>query len=1200
MKRIPSFWLAVAGITVLVGVSFANPPARTPHPAKAQQTPLASPDFNSEVRPILANHCFKCHGPDEKNRMAGLRLDTYAGATKKLSDSDFAINPSKLGSSELLSRITASDGLKMPPPSLNKPLTEKEKRILRLWVLAGAKYQPHWAFVKPKQAPLPVVHHTGWVRNPIDYFILAKMEKVGLSPAPEADRYTLVRRVYLDLIGLPPTPEQADEFVKDTRPDAYERLVDKLLASPHYGERWARRWLDLARYSDTNGYEKDRPRSIYPYRDWVIQALNADMPFDQFTIKQIAGDLVPNATVADRIATGFHRNTMQNEEGGNDPLEYRFHAMTDRVATTGTTWLGLTIGCAQCHTHKFDPIPHKEYYQLMAFLDNADEITMDIPTAEITQKREAIQAEVAKREADLPNRFPVVEPITWAAPTSRGNASSGATITHQSDGSLLVSGTNPETDTYTVTLDSDSKTVSAVRLETLTDPSLSNQGPGRTPHGNFVLNEITATVQPNDKPDSPIPVKFSRAESDVAQDGFPAAGAIDGNPDTGWAVQVPGKLNANHVLTLTPDKPLSLPAGGKWTFTLTQTFGSHHTIGRFRLSLGQPATDSDPRPVEERRHEKLMAAFATWKKPLEEKAVHWTILKPVRAKANVPVLQILPDDSVLSTSDITKRDVYDVDFGRIPAGTTALRIEVLPHESLPHGGPGRVYYEGAQGDFWCNELTAKADGQPAKLVKGIATYGDAMALVDGLPDTGWSTGGQPGKPNAAVVVFDKPLSANTLSIEMVFERYFASSLGRFRISATNDGKAGAVALLPDVEEALTTPENQRTPVQNDVILKSFLNTTPELAGARDEIENLRRSMPAYPTTLVFKERPADNPRTTYIHHRGEFTQLETKVSPGVLTFLNPLPPDAPLNRLTFAKWLVAPDNPLTARVQVNRQWAAFFGRGIVRTTEDFGYQGEPPTHPELLDWLAVDFIKQGWSLKKLHRLIVTSATYRQSSVTTPEKRAKDPENILLSWSPPVRLEAELIRDSALAESGLLSPKVGGPSVFPPQPDGVTTEGAYGPLAWNVSPGEDRYRRGIYTFSKRTAPYAMFVTFDAPSGEATCPRRDVSNTPLQALTLLNAAAFTEAAQALGRMTAEHPGTDAEKVTYLFRRCVTRPPTPQELQRILAFENAQKARLEAKELDAAKIAGPGPGDPVERAAWTTLGRSLLNVDEAIVKR
>ncbi|MES2461574.1 MAG: PSD1 and planctomycete cytochrome C domain-containing protein, partial [Armatimonadota bacterium] len=993
--------LTVAGISMILGSSFAG------STGPAQKRPGAgtgAPDFNREVRPILANHCYQCHGPDEKNRMAGLRLDIYPGAIARLAGGTHAVLPGNLKSSELLRRIAARDERQMPPAAVNKPLSERQKQILSRWVLSGAKYEAHWAFVAPKQAPLPIPLLTArppagsgerWPRNPVDSFTLAAMRKAGIKPAPEADRYTLVRRVYLDLIGLPPTIAQADAFVTDRRPDAYERLVDGLLASPHYGERWARRWLDLARYSDTNGYEKDRPRSIYSYRDWVIKALNADMPFDQFTIKQIAGDLLPNATPDDRIATGFHRNTMQNEEGGNDPLEYRFHAMTDRVATTGTTWLGLTVGCAQCHTHKFDPIPHPQYYRFMAFLNNADETTMEIPAKNIAARRAAAKAEIAKREANLPNRFPADAPMEWKTAAPKQIVSSGgASAKTLPDNSVVIGGPNPETDTYTVTLDSDSRSVSALRLDALTDASLGNKGPGRTPHGNFVLSEITATVAAADTPDRPQVVRFARAESDVAQDAFPAAGAIDGKSDTGWAVSVPGKLNTDHTLTLYTEKPVVLPRGGKWTVTLAQNYGSRHTLGRFRLRLGEPAA-TDPRPLEVRRRERLQAAFTAWKKPLEAAAVHWTVVKPVRARADVPVLKILPDASVLSTSDITKRDVYTVEYAALPKAITALRIEVLPHPTLPRGGPGRVYYEGSGGDFFCNQITVKADGRPVKLVRGSATFGNGSALVDGMTDTGWSTGGQPGKPNAAVVVFEKPLTASRLALEMLFERYYASSLGRFRLSVTDSPHAGA-ALLPEVEAALITPESKRTATQNAALMRAFVATTPELAGERAEIDALRTRLPAYPTTLVFQERPADNVRPTFVHHRGEFLQPKEKVTPGVLSILNPLPAGAPANRLTFARWLVSPQNPLTARVIVNRHWGAFFGNGIVRTTQDFGYQGDPPTHPELLDWMAVEFMKQGWSVKKLHRLIVTSATYRQGSEVAKKDSEADPDNRLLN------------------------------------------------------------------------------------------------------------------------------------------------------------------------------------------------------------
>lgn len=965
--------------------------------------------FNRRVRPILAKHCFKCHGPDKKGRKARLRLDQRQTALRGGRSEEPAIVPGHPEQSELIARIFAEEDARlMPPPSTKNPLTEEDKQILKRWIAGGADYRSHWALVPPRQQSLPQVKHTSWPCNPIDYFILARLEAEGLKPSPPADRYTLVRRVYLDLIGLPPTPEEAEAFVQDHSPKAYENLVDRLLASPHYGERWARRWLDLARYADTNGYEKDRPRSIWPYRDWVINALNADMPFDRFTIEQLAGDLLPGATLDQKIATGFHRNTMLNEEGGIDPLEYRFYATIDRVNTTGTTWLGLTVGCARCHTHKFDPLPQREYYQFLAFLNNADEPALAVPRPDIARRRQEIEKKIADLIADLPNR---------------------------------------------------------------------------------------------------------------------------------------------------------------------------------------------------QAH--LQRKYRQWQEREAARTVRWTVLRPAAAKANLPHLTILDDHSVFVSGDQSKSDTYDLTFRTDLHGITALRLEVLPDDRLPNGGPGRVYYEGPFGDFFLSEFRVFAGGKKAALAKAAHSFAGGKATadkaIDGDPQTGWSINGGQGRPHTAVFTLAAPLAeARDLHVQMLFERYHSAGLGRFRISATTDNRPALARDMPvEVENILLVPEEKRTAEQKRRLFQQFLMTAPELAKERADIDRLRKQIPAYPTTLVMKERPPENPRPTFVHNRGEFLQPKERVEPNVFSVLPPLPKDTPRNRLGLARWLVSPRNPLTGRVTMNRQWAAFFGRGIVPTLQDFGYQGEPPSHPELLDWLAVELVRQGWSMKKMHKLIVMSAAYRQASRVTPELLAKDPNNVLLARGPRVRLEAEQVRDAVLRYSGLLSEKVGGPSVFPPQPPGVTTEGAYGKLQWKVSKGSDRYRRGLYTFSKRTAPFAMFTTFDAPSGEVCVARREVSNTPLQALTLLNDPAFTEAAQALGRRMAARKGPIAERVDYLFRRCLTRPPTAEETDQLVKFYQTQKRRFEGKELDAAKIAGTGTGNVNERAAWTALARILFNLDEAIVK-
>jgi hypothetical protein len=870
-----------------------------------------------------------------------------------------------------------------------------------------------------------------------------------------------VRRLYLDLIGLPPTPSEADAFIQDPSPDAYEKLVDRLLASPHYGERWARRWLDLARYADTNGYEKDRVRSIWPYRDWVIRALNQDMPFNEFTIEQVAGDLLPNTSIDQRVATGFHRNTMINEEGGIDPQEFRFHAMTDRVNTTGTVWLGLTVGCAQCHTHKYDPIPQQEYYQLMAFLNNADDREIELPQPNLAARRAKLEGEIAASVAALAGRFP-----------------------------------------------------------------------------------------PESKPASGTPLTQ------------PSPRKGEGNRDA---------------------TPSSL-------------------VGEGRV-----------RGKSDQQRENLERKFNAWLHEESARAVRWTVLRPVHAKGNLPLLSVLSDGSVLASGDQTKRDSYELTFQTDLHGITAIRLEALPHDSLPKRGPGRVHYEGPFGDFFLSELAVTADGRRVRLSHATQSYADgkntAEAAIDGRSDTGWSINGGQGRSHTAVFNLAAPLAgAKVLGIQMVFEKYYAAALGHFRISATTSSQAAQARGLPaDLEELLLLQPDKRTAAQRQRLLEHYLSVAPELAAERAAIQKLRDRLPAYPTTLVLCERPPQNPRTTYLHRRGEFLQPTEPVVPTVLSILPDLPKEAPRTRLEFGRWLVDPQNPLVGRVMMNRQWAAFFGRGIVRTTEDFGTQGELPTHPELLDWLAVEFVKRAWSVKKMHRLIVTSATYQQSSRASPEILAKDPQNILLSRGPRFRLEAELICDAALVIGGLLTPRIGGPSVFPPQPPAVSSEGAYGPLKWKVSEGADRYRRGLYTFSKRTAPYAMFNTFDAPSGEACVARREVSNTPLQALTLLNDPVFEEVCRSLGRTMAVQSSSVEDRIKDLFRRCVTRPPSREELAMLVKFYRIQKDRCAHKELNAAAIAlgdstavaRQGDGDIGERAVWTVVARALLNLDETITK-
>jgi Protein of unknown function (DUF1553)/Protein of unknown function (DUF1549)/Planctomycete cytochrome C len=815
-------------------------------------------DFARDVEPILSSRCYECHG--EKKSKSGLRLDDKRRALQGGDSGTPIFISGQSSQSQLILRVAGLVKADEIMPAQGERLTAQQIGLLEAWIDQGASWpqtakKPHWAYVKPVRPELPKVQHSRWPRDPIDNFILARLEQEKLAPSAEADRVTMIRRLSLDLIGLPPTLEEVDAFLADGSKDAYEKLVDRLLASPHFGEKWARLWLDLARYADSHGYEKDPPRSMWPYRDWVINAFNANMPFDQFTIEQIAGDMLLDATQAQKIASGFHRNTMINTEGGVDAEQSRVETIVDRVNTTATVWLGSTLGCAQCHSHKYDPFTQQEYYQFFAFFNNAEEPKLELPSAEQAARRKQLSEEVPKLEAEFKK--------------------------------------------------------------------------------------------------------------------------------------------------VTPE---------------------------------------------------LTAAQAAW----ETKAT--------------------------------------------------------------------------------NDLARSA----------IAT------------------------------------------------------------NATD--KAGAAANIPtNIVKILKVAAPERTAEQRDEISDYFRSQAGELKTVRDQLAEARKAKEALeeaiPTTLVMKERA--EPRETHVMIRGNFLNTAEKVSPGVPAFLPPLPKGEPANRLTLARWLVSPENPLTARVTMNRFWEQIFGRGLVETVEDFGTQGERPTHPELLDWLATEFMRQNWNMKAMLRLMVTSATYRQSSHSTPELIERDPYNRLYARGPRFRVPAETIRDIALEASGLLSPKIGGPSVFPYQPDGIWTQ-LYSSDQWVTSKGEDKYRRGIYTFWRRTSTYPAYISFDAPSRELICPRRQRSNTPLQALTTLNDPAFVEAAEALARRVMKQSKGSAEAdAAYAFRLCVARAPQSKETKRLVALYEQELAQFKENPAAAQKMAtgelGQAPeGASLEKlAAWTVVANVLLNLDETITK-
>ncbi len=1156
-----------------------------------------TPSFSQDIRPLLSDRCFKCHGPDEKSRKGGLRLDLPESAHQGEKSGEPAIVPGNITASEILKRMHSTDPDEvMPPPAMKKALTPDEIKLFEAWVAGGAIYEKHWAFAPPVLPAVPAPAQPAWPqRNEVDAFVQPLLAANGLTPAPESDPITLFRRVSIDLTGLPPSADSLAAFLADKSPQAYEAAVERLLASPQYGEKWARKWLDLARYADTNGYEKDRARTIWPYRDWVIRSLNADMPFDQFTIEQIAGDMQPNPTTDQLIATGFHRNTMQNEEGGIDPLEFRYYAMVDRVATTSATWLGLTLQCAQCHTHKYDPVTHKEYFSIMALLNNADEPDLSLPDASFADQEKSRPAQLDKQLAALPTLWlgqqAKAENITWQTPsiiTVSGNPADPSTV--QPDQSVLFTSPGPETNNTTLTLSGIPARTTHLRLEALTDDSLPGKGPGRTAHGNFVLSEIEVRTGGQLLPLVPV-------SASAEQSGFPLSAAVDGQPGTGWAVD-DGRsgIRATKTAVFSLGKPVRESAD--LTVSVQQNHGGHHTMGRLKLSTG--TTTAAPTPG----LDSLELATQAWLATQRAQTAAWQSIAPVKATSNLPLLTLQPDASVFVSGDITKADTYQLEFANLPPGITALRLEALPDPRLPANGPGMAYYEGPKGDFFLGEFQITSGGQPIKLTSATESYAknnfgqnaSAQLAIDGNPETGWSCAEGMGRAHEAVFNLEKPLQPldGKLSLTLMFGRHYACSLGKFRLSFTTaTGTFKASALPADIQPLLT---QSPTPAGRALLQREFLLQSPELAAARQEIDKLRQPASTL-TTLVLQERPPENPRPTFIHNRGEFTQPTDQVSPGVLSVLNPLPPGAPANRLSFARWLVSRDQPLTARVVANRAWATFFGRGLVKTQEDFGYQSQLPSHPALLDWLAVRFMEDGWSQKKLHRRIVLSHTYRQSSQDQPAAALADPENKWLWRGPRLRLDAEEVRDAALSAAGLLSNKMFGPGVYPPQPASVTTEGTYGGLNWPTSTGEDRYRRSLYTYTKRTAPFAFATTFDAPSGEACIVRRDRSNTPLQALSLLNDITIMEAANAFGKTLAARPGPAAETLTYAFSRCFSRPPDATESAALLAFHEKQLANFTGNPTAARDLSGP-EATPAA-AAWTLVCRALLNMDEFVTK-
>lgn len=1017
-----------------------------------------SVDFTKELQPLFAERCFDCHG--EKKQESGLRTDSREDLLKG-GDNGPSIVVGKSAESILVQVLADTHADLAAMPKKKEKFTPEQIGLVRAWIDQGAEWANsggkkytyntnHWAFKTPIHAATPSVNNKKWVRTPIDNFVLAKLDAEKLKPSPEADKITLLRRLSLDLIGLPPTPEEVDAFLADKSPDAYAKQIERLLASPHYGEKWGRFWLDAARYADSDGFEKDKTRNVWFYRDWVVKALNDDLPYDAFITKQLAGDLLPNATQDDIVATGFLRNSMINEEGGIDPEQFRMEAMFDRMDAIGKSVLGLTIQCAQCHDHKFDPISQKEYFSLFAFLNNDNEAKRIVYTPDQQMRVANITREISDLEAGLRHRVPDWEErmTRWEASVSTNQptwtvirpvvediTSGGQKFLPQPDGSFLAQGYAPTKTGPHFWLTNDMQNITAFRFELLTDPNLPCNGPGRSLKGLGALTEFTVDALALDSTNK-TRVKFSKVTADFSQ------------PETPLGLEHDDKSNRKRVVGPVP----------------FATDDNEDTAWGIDAGPGRRNTD------------------------------------------RVAVFQC----------------VTNVGF----AGGTIWDIRVIQR----HGG--------------------------------------------------WNS--------------DANMNNN---------------LGRFRISVTtNAGPIVADVVPKRVRDILAIPHEKRSAHQIAAMFSYWRTTQPEFADTNDRIEKLWAQWPEGETQLTLIAR--DEPRETRLLKRGDFLKPGNVVPAGTPAFLHPLPSNADGSRLTLAKWLMDKKSPTTARSFVNRIWQSYFGTGLLEASEDFGTRAELPSHPELLDWMACEFMDSGWQIKKLHRLIVNSATYRQSSRVTPELYVRDPFNRLLARGPRFRVEGEIVRDIALTSSGLLNPALGGHSVFPSAPEFLFQPPvSYGPKDWPVSTGPERYRRSLYIFRFRSVPYPVLQTFDAPNGDFSCVRRLRSNTPLQALVSLNETTFMECAQALARKTlAEGGKTDADKINFAFRRTLSRPPTDSERKELLSLLEQQQKHIGEGWVNATELANgknvapeklPQGVTPTQLAAYTVVSRVLLNLDETITK-
>jgi hypothetical protein len=1023
-------------------------------------------EFNRDIRPILVDHCFACHGADSASRKADLRLDKRESAVEM-----GAIVPGDAAASSLIERIESHDPeTLMPPPAVKKPLQPEQKELLKAWIASGAEYQPHWSFIAPVRPAVPEVQDKAWVKNPIDNFILAKLESMGLAPAPEADRRTLARRLSLDLTGLPPEPAVVEAFVADASPDAYEKFVDRLLESKHWGEHRGRHWLDVARYADTHGIHFDNYREVWSYRDWVIKAFNQNKPFDQFTIEQIAGDLLPNRTLDQQVASGFNRCNITTNEGGAIAEEYLVLYTRERTETVAQTWLGMTAGCAVCHDHKFDPLSQREFYELAAFFNNTTQGAMD---------------------GNIPNTPPILQ-VPRAEDEPRWNVIDGEIAQAQERLATRKQQARGEFDAWLASANAEA-VARSLPTENLHLAAGLSEGEGKVTR--LQVGGTDRTVPLSDK-----------------------AAWKPGN--AGQALETQGAaFELADVGDFERDQPFSCSAWIK----LNPNDSAGAIVARMDNGSG----------------------YRGWDMWVQARRVGMHIV----SKWSDDALKVVSQTQV--------------------EGNTWTHVTVTYDGSSKAAGV-KVYFNGQE-----QKTNVEAD----KLQNSIKT------------DVPFKLGQRH---------MSEPLAGLTVQDLRIYTKALTAS------EAEALGKTSRFAAL------LAKPADQRTPAESEEMYTWWLGTydkphqeaTAQVAQLEAEKSAIKaRGAIAY----VMQEK--NEPAMAFILNRGEYDQRKDSVQPDTPDILPPMSDDLPRNRLGYAQWLLQPEHPLTARVTVNRFWQEVFGDGLVRTAGDFGITGDLPVNQPLLDWLAVEFRETGWDVKKFFKLVVTSAAYRQAAINTPEKLLKDPQNRLLSRGPRYRMDAEMVRDYALAASGILVPKLGGPSVKPYQPDGVWEAVAMigsNTRDYKRDSGENLYRRSMYTFWKRSAPPASMEIMNAPNRETCTVQRERTNTPLQALVTLNDPQFVEAARFLAQRVLKEGGADdAARLDFLAQRLLARPLRENEKPIVLDSLAALRAHYTASANDAQQLITVGESKPdaslnaSELAAWTMLTNELLNLDEALNK-